>query len=89
MAIETLFFLPPALQLCLGVLFLNWLLPFVTVRSACRREWSLTVPSCAATVGVAAVTLLLPDADGVTALLRFCFAGGVASLATLAGLWDA
>lgn len=88
MVIETLLSPPPALQLCLGVLLVNWL-PFVTVRSACRREWSPTVPSCAATVGVAAVTLLLPDADGVTALLRFCLAGGVASLATLASLWDA
>ena len=89
MAIETLFFLPPALQLCLGVLFLNWLLPFVTVRSACRREWSRTVPACAVSVGIAAVTLLLPDAEGIAALLRLCLAGGVAALATLAGLWDA
>lgn len=89
MAIDTLFALPPAAQLCLGVLLLNWLLPFVTVRSACRREWSRAVPACAVSVGVAAVTLLVPDAGNVTAALRLCLAGSVATLATLAGLWDA
>lgn len=89
MAIEDLFHLPPPVQLCLAVLFLNWLLPFVTVRSACRGEWSWAVPASTVSIGVAAVTLLLPDADGVTALLRLCIAAGIATVAAISGVRDA
>lgn len=89
MAFETLLHLSPPVQLCLAVAFLNGALPFVTVRSACRREWSWTVPASLVGVGIAAVGLPLPDADGVTALLRLCLAGSIAATATIAGMRDA
>lgn len=87
--IENLLQLSPTAQLAWAVFFLNGLLPFVTVRSACRREWSWLGPLIAATLGVASVTMILPDAGNLTALFRLCLAGTATVVAAVAAVLDA
>ncbi|GMG95030.1 hypothetical protein RN01_21350 [Cupriavidus sp. SHE] len=89
MAIENLLHLSPTAQLGWAVFFVNGLLPFFTVRSACRRELLWVVPLIAATLGVASVTIILPDAGNLTALFRLFLAGTATVVASVAAVLDA
>jgi hypothetical protein len=89
MAFETLLHLSPPAQLAWAVFSLNGLLPFFTVRTACRREWSWVRPFIAVTLGVASVTIVLPDAGNLTPLFRLCLAGTATVAAAVAAVLDA
>ncbi|UIF88590.1 hypothetical protein [Cupriavidus sp. UYPR2.512] len=89
MAIENLLHLSPTAQLAWAVFFLNGLMPFVTVHSACRREWSWVRLFIAVTLSVASVTIVLPDAGNLTPLFRLCLAGTATVAAAVAAVLDA